>query len=350
VNKTDFPTLSGGIPVRNLTRRHSVPFATLCLALACAPGRSARAADREEPQADVLALKGLDPVALVGGRQVKGKDKFSASSDGFRYLFVDATNKAKFEQEPRRYGIQFNGHCAMMNEARALPDLFTVYKGRIYGFGSEGCRDAFQEEPERFVKPRQGEGGRRSVVIFIFEGMELLDFAGPADVFAGAGYQVSTVAATRDPVACAGLINLTPRYTFADCPRSDIIVVPGGSISTVAKDKRVTDWLARASGEAEVTLSVCTGAFVLARAGLLDGKEATTHWSAIKTLRTQYPKVTVRGDRRVVDNAKVVTSAGVSAGIDGALHLVDRLSGRIKASETARNLEYHWQVLAEGEK
>jgi putative intracellular protease/amidase/YHS domain-containing protein len=318
--------------------------------MACAPGLPARADDREGPQADVLALKGLDPVALVGGRQVEGKDQFSASSDGFRYLFVDATNKAKFEKEPRRYGIQFNGHCAMMTEARALPDLFIVYKERIYGFGSEGCRDAFQQEPERFAKPGQGEDGRRSVVILIFEGMELLDFAGPAEVFTGAGYQVSTVAATRDPVACAGLINLTPRYTCADCPRSDIIVVPGGSISAVAKDKRVTDWLARASGEAEMTLSVCTGAFVLARAGLLDGKEATTHWGAIKTLRTQYPKVTVRDDRRVVDNGKVVTSAGVSAGIDGALHLVDRLSGRAKASQTAHYMEYNWPVLAEGKK
>jgi transcriptional regulator GlxA family with amidase domain len=129
---------------------------------------------------------------------------------------------------------------------------------------------------------------------------------------------------------------------------SDIIVVPGWSISTVAKDKRVTDWLARASGEAEVTLSVCTGAFVLARAELLDGKEATTHWSAIETLRTQYPKVTVRDNQRVVDNGKIVTSAGVSAGIDGALHLVDRLSGRDKASETAHYMEYNWQVLAEG--
>jgi putative intracellular protease/amidase/YHS domain-containing protein len=345
---TDFSTFSGGIPMRNLTRRCSVPFATLCLALACAPGLPARADDREGPQADAPALEGLDPVALVGGRQVKGTDEFSVSSDGFRYLFVDATNKAKFEKEPRRYGIQFNGHCAVMKEARALPDLFTVYQGRIYGFGSEDCRDAFQKEPERFVKAGRGEERRRSVVILIFEGMELLDFAGPAEVFAGAGYEVSTVAATRDPVACAGLINLTPRYTCADCPRSDIIVVPGGSISTVAKDKRVNEWLARASGEAEVTLSVCTGAFVLARAGLLDGKEATTHWGAIETLRRQYPKVTVRADRRVVDNGKIVTSAGVSAGIDGALHLVDRLSGRVKASETARYMEYHWQVLAEG--
>jgi putative intracellular protease/amidase len=328
--------------MRNLTRRSSLPFATFCLALACPLGMYARADAAEGPQADVLALKGLDPVALVGGREVEGKDEFSASSDGLRYLFDGAANKAKFEKEPQRYGIQFNGRCAMMREARALPDLFTVYKERIYGFGSEGCRDAFRKDPERFSQPGPVENERRSAVILVFEGMELLDFAGPAEVFAGAGYEVSTVAATRDPVACAGLVHLTPRFTFADCPRSDIIVVPGGSVGAVAKDKRVTDWLSRASGEAEVTLSVCTGAFVLARAGLLDGLEATTHWGAIKTLRTQYPKVTVRDDRRVVDNGRIATSAGISAGIDGALHLVARLSGRAKASETAHNMEYHW--------
>jgi transcriptional regulator GlxA family with amidase domain len=137
---------------------------------------------------------------------------------------------------------------------------------------------------------------------------------------------------------------LKPRYTFADCPRSDVVVVPGGSIGSVAKDKRVTDWLVRASKEAEITLSICTGSFVLARAGLLDGKEATTHWSAIKTLRSQFPKTTVRDDKRVVDSGKVVTTAGVSAGIDGALHVVDRLSGRAKARETAHYMEYNWHV------
>ena len=172
--------------MRNLMRPRSVRFATLCLALACAPGLSAWATDSDEPRADVLALKGLDPVALVGGRQLQGKEEFSASSDGFRYRFVDATNKARFEKEPRRYGFQFDGHCAMMNDARVLPEIFTVYQGRIYGFGSEGCRAGFQKEPEKFVKPGKGEDGQRTVVILVFEGMELLDFAGPAEVFTGA--------------------------------------------------------------------------------------------------------------------------------------------------------------------
>jgi transcriptional regulator GlxA family with amidase domain len=180
--------------------------------------------------------------------------------------------------------------------------------------------------------------------------MELLDFAGPVEVFNSAGYHVHTVAATRDPINCFNIMTLKPDYTFADCPRVDIVVVPGGSVGHVAGDKRVTDWLVQASSTSDVTFSVCTGAFVLAKAGLLDGKEATTHWSGISALRKQYPKITVREDRRVVDNGKTVTAAGVSSGIDGALHLVDRLSGRSNATKAARYMEYPWQPLSEAKR
>jgi putative intracellular protease/amidase/YHS domain-containing protein len=292
-------------------------------------------ADESKP----VALKGLDPVLLVEGKEVKGRAELSITREKFRYLFADAANKAKFENDPRHYEIQFHGQCAMMRGAPAQPDLFTVYKGRIYAFGSEGCRESFRESPEQYVRPR-------TVAILIFEGMELLDFTGPAEVFLSAGFDVNTVAATRDTITCAGLVKLTPTYTIADCPRTDIIVVPGGS-RAVSKDKRVTDWVARAAQEAEATLSVCTGAFVLAQAGLLDGKEATTHHGAIEAMRKEFPKITVRADRRVVDNGKIVTSAGVSSGIDGALHLVERLLGRINAQQTARYMEYNWQPTSE---
>jgi putative intracellular protease/amidase len=272
---------------------------------------------------------------LVEGKEVKGQSDLAITHEAFRYLFASAANKARFEKDPQRYAIQFHGQCAMMLGAAAQPDLFTVYKGRIYAFGSEGCKEAFAERPEEYV-------GRRTVVILVFDGMELLDFAGPAEVFVSAGMQVHTVAATRDPVACAGLVTMTPHYTVADCPPANIIVIPGGR-RAVSRDKRVTDWVAKAAPKAEVTLSVCTGVFVLAEAGLLDGKEATTHHGAIAALRQQFPKVTVHADRRVVDNGKIVTAAGVSAGIDGALYLVDRLLGRAQASATARYMEYRWQ-------
>jgi putative intracellular protease/amidase/YHS domain-containing protein len=325
--------------MRRFPRQRAILFATIGLALACAAGLSGRlspgapAADPQAPQP--VALKGLDPVLLVEGKEAKGRAENSVSHEGLRYHFADAANKAKFEKDPERYAIQCHGQCPLMQGARARPDLFTVYKGRIYCFGCEGCREAFARQPEQYVH-------RRNVVILVFDGMELLDFAGPAEVFASAGFEVRTVAATRDAVTCAGLATLKPHYTVADCPRADVVVVPGGS-TAVSRDRRVTDWVVRASREAKATLSVCTGAFVLARAGLLDGKEATTHHGAIEALRTQFPKVTVRADRRVVDNGKVVTSAGVSAGIDGALHLVKRLSGRPAARAAARYMEYNWQ-------
>lgn len=326
-----------------------VCLAVTCLTLACGrfgwlelnPG----AAGAEE--APTVALKGLDPVLLAEGREAKGKTEFSASREGFQYLFLDAANKTKFEKDPERYAIQFHGRCAMMPEAaRAQPELFTVYKGRIYAFGSEGCLEAFQKEPEKYVHPSSAKTAL-SVSVLVFNGMELLDFTGPVEVFNSAGYHVSTVAAAGEPIALAGGITVKPDYTFADCPRTDIIVVPGGSVGRVSGDKRVLDWLLKASPQATATLSVCTGAFILAKAGLLDGKEATTHWSAISRMRKQYPKIIVRDDRRIVDNGKIVTAAGVSSGIDGALHLVDRLSGRSNATKAARYMEYPWQPISE---
>jgi putative intracellular protease/amidase/pimeloyl-ACP methyl ester carboxylesterase/YHS domain-containing protein len=325
--------------MRSHPRRRLIPFAVIGLALACAGGPAGRPASgspaAEPPAPEPVALRGLDPVLLVVGREVRGRADITLSREGLRYLFAGAASKSEFEKDPERYAVQFHGQCPLMQGARARPDLFTVYKGRIYCFGSEGCREAFVRQPERFLH-------RRSVVILVFDGMELLDFAGPAEVFTAAGYQVRTVAATRDPVTSAGLVTLKPNCTVADCPPADVIVIPGGS-TAVSQDKRVTDWVVRASREAKVTLSVCTGVFVLARAGLLDGKEATTHHGAVEALRARFPRVTVRPDRRVVDNGKVVTSAGVSSGIDGALHVVDRLSGRPAALDAARYMEYPWR-------
>jgi putative intracellular protease/amidase/YHS domain-containing protein len=293
------------------------------------------------PQTKAAALKGLDPVLLSEGKSVKGKADLSVTREGFRYVFADAANRAKFDKHPERYEIQFQGGCAMMPAVRGDADRFTVYKGKIYIFASEGCLAAFQAQPEDYVRPR------KNVAIFVFNGMEMLDFCGPAEIFSVAGrgraFQVYTVGATKEPINTLGLITVTPRYTFADCPAPDVLVIPGGSVSMVAKDGRVLDWLRQTSPKAEVTLSICTGAFTIANAGLLDGKEATTHWGAVDMLRKQFSKVTVHGDRRFVDNGKVVTSAGVSAGIDASLHVVARLLGRPAAQETARNIEYNWQ-------
>lgn len=187
----------------------------------------------------------------------------------------------------------------------------------------------------------------RNVAIFIHEGVELLDFAGPGEVFAaadrGRAFRVYTVAASKDPVTSQRFVKLTPEYTLSDCPKPDVIVLPGGATAVPLKDSKVIDWINSASEDAEVVQSVCTGAFLLAKAGLLDGKEATTHWESIERLRSAAPKAKVYADRRVVDNGKIVTAAGVSAGIDASLHVVGRLLGEQVAKDTARYMEYHWE-------
>src|SRR5262249_38869678 len=136
---------------------------------------------------------------------------------------------------------------------------------------------------------------KRNVAIVIYNQMELLDFAGPAEVFAaadgGRAYKVYTVAETDRPIKSQGFVTITPQYTIDNCPRPDILVIPGGNAGSVTKSQKMVDWVKEVSGNAEHVLSVCTGAFVLGRAGLLDGLEATTHHGAIPTFRRTYPKV-----------------------------------------------------------
>jgi transcriptional regulator GlxA family with amidase domain len=191
-------------------------------------------------------------------------------------------------------------------------------------------------------------GSRRNVAIVIFNQMELLDFAGPAEVFAaangGRAFKVYTVAETDKPIVSQGFVTITPQYTIANCPRPDILVIPGGNSTSVSKSQKMLDWVKEVSQDSERVLSVCTGAFVLAKAGLLDGLEATTHHGAIANLRRNHPKIKVRTDVRVVDNGKILTAAGVSAGIDGALHIVSKICGEKVAQKTAEYMEYTWHA------
>jgi len=190
----------------------------------------------------------------------------------------------------------------------------------------------------------------RTVGIYIFDNVEVLDFAGPYEVFtcasrvAGAEpLRVRTIGATRAPVrARAGLV-LHPEATFADCGPIDVLIVPGGVVSAELARPEVIAWIAGMAREAELTASVCTGALLLAAAGLLDGREATTHWEDVAELQSGWPQVKVRSDQRWVDCGEVVTSAGISAGIDMSLHLVERLASRSLAERTARQMDYAWQ-------
>jgi transcriptional regulator GlxA family with amidase domain len=193
--------------------------------------------------------------------------------------------------------------------------------------------------------PQPGKNHTRTVAVVLYPGVELLDFAGPCEVFhmAGERFRVVTVAHTADPILTHGSVTVTPARTIADCPRADLVIIPGGDAPQLTRDAAMMDWLKTATDGAEVTMSVCTGAFALAQLGELDGQKSTTHWSAITNLRTRYPKTTVVPDSRFVDNGRIVTTAGVSAGIDGALHVVARLAGDDIAWQAARGMEYVWE-------
>jgi transcriptional regulator GlxA family with amidase domain len=192
----------------------------------------------------------------------------------------------------------------------------------------------------------------KNVAIVIYEGIEILDFAGPAEVFAMASrmgsdrgrpaFKVYTVAASREPITSQGFVKITPEYTIDDAPAPDLLVIPGGSSDALIKSEKFMTWANGAVKDAEITLTVCTGAFVLADAGFLDGLRVTTFYNAIGRLREAAPKAIVEEGRRFVDSGAIITTAGVSAGIDGALHTVARLLGRNVADRTARYMQYAW--------
>jgi transcriptional regulator GlxA family with amidase domain len=192
----------------------------------------------------------------------------------------------------------------------------------------------------------------RSVGILIFDDVEVLDFAGPFEVFAsarpsdaGSGlerlFQPLIVAEEQRTITCRGGLLVQPHHTLADHPPLDIIVVPVGQGTRRERlNATVLDWIVAQDQRTTVTTSVCTGAFLLAERGLLDGLRATTHWGSIGWMREHYPAVRMVDDQRFVDEGHIVTSAGVSAGIDMALHLVARLHGEATAAATARSMEY----------
>jgi transcriptional regulator GlxA family with amidase domain len=182
-----------------------------------------------------------------------------------------------------------------------------------------------------------------NVAILLFEGVELLDFAGPAEVFGVAGegqsFQVFTVAESTDLLRVMGGVTVKPDYAVKDAPKADVLVVPGGSMRNLGASGRA--WLKKSAKDTEIVMSVCMGAFLLADAGLLDDIEATTHRWGIENLKKAAPKCKVVTERRFVDAGKVVTTAGVTAGIDGALHVVERLYGKEVARWTAEEwMEY----------
>ncbi|MFF2042699.1 DJ-1/PfpI family protein [Kitasatospora sp. NPDC058170] len=189
--------------------------------------------------------------------------------------------------------------------------------------------------------------------MLLFDEVEVLDMGGPFEVFSTAGrlartaddrplLRVLTVAASDRPVRARGGLRVVADHTLAEDPPFDVLVVPGGVTTAVESDRDVLDWLARRRQTSALTFGICTGAFLLAATGALDGRPATTHWEDQEELARRWPDIRVRTDVRWVDDGDLVTSAGISAGIDASLHIVGRLFGEDLARRTARQMEYRW--------
>jgi putative intracellular protease/amidase len=183
----------------------------------------------------------------------------------------------------------------------------------------------------------------RSVAILIFDGVQIIDYTGPYEVLGQAHFNVFTVSEKGTKITTSMGMSVNPAFSFATSPEPDILVLPGGEVDAVTANPRIVDWVRRKSATAQHVMSVCNGAFILAKAGLLDGLSATTFYGLIGELRASAPKVKVVTDQRFVDNGKIITSAGLSSGIDAALHLVEKIKGRGKAEALALHLEYDWR-------
>ena len=193
------------------------------------------------------------------------------------------------------------------------------------------------------------------VAILVFDDVEALDLGGPYEVFttavrmaqrlqpgAPAPFGVQCVARSLAPVRARAGLRVLPDADFTSATAPDVLIVPGGVVDAAAACADTRDWVTQAARGAQITASVCTGAFILAAAGVLTEGPATTHWEDIADLRAQFPTLDVRENVRWVDRGALVTSAGISAGIDMSLHLVTRLAGAALSERTARQMDTPW--------
>jgi len=195
-----------------------------------------------------------------------------------------------------------------------------------------------------------------TIGIYLFDGAEVLDFAGPFEVFSAAArvhgrqeppspppFVVVTVGHGPAPIVARGGLRVQPAFGMQDHPQLEVLIIPGGMIDAELERPEVEAWIRRTAASATISASISTGAFLLAQAGLLDGKRATTHWEDLEELQRLFPEVEVVDGERWVDQESVVTSAGISAGIDMSLHLVARLEGDELARLTALQMQYVWR-------
>jgi putative intracellular protease/amidase len=190
---------------------------------------------------------------------------------------------------------------------------------------------------------RPAQPPRKKVAILIFDGVQIIDYTGPFEVFGQAGFDVYTVSISTNKISTSMGMEVVPKYSLDQAPQADILVIPGGNVDRAQENPAIIKWIQGQSKDAEHVLSVCNGAFILAKTGLLDGLSATTFYGLIDNLVPVAPKTKIVRDQRYVDNGKIITTAGLSSGIDGSLYVISKVLGKGRAQMVALNMEYNWQ-------
>ena len=194
-----------------------------------------------------------------------------------------------------------------------------------------------------------------NVGIYLYNEVEVLDFAGPFEVFSTASrvnarrspesdnlFNVFTVAEEQHSVIARGGLQIIPKYSISGHPEINVLIIPGGIVIDELVKDHIVSWIQNSSKTADIIASVCTGAFLLAKAGLLKSKRAITHWEDIDDLISMFPDIKILKNVRWIDEGRIVTAAGISAGIDMSLHLISRAANNDLAIRTARQMEFDW--------
>lgn len=216
----------------------------------------------------------------------------------------------------------------------------------LVGLSLPACAQATKSA--QGAPPPQAKTAQRNLAILIFDGVQIIDYTGPYETFGhvynddAPAFNIYTVSEKTNAITTSMGMSVNPKYSFENAPKPDVLLIPGGDVRGQLENVNVLRWVQEKAKGAEIVLSVCNGAFILAKADLLDGLEATTTAGLIPRLREAAPKVKVVDDRRFVDNGKIITAAGLSSGIDGALHVIERLFGKGTAQMAALGMEYNW--------
>lgn len=250
---------------------------------------------------------------------------FAADGKNIRFLLADA-------------GIQFQGTLITAGEIEGTLDW--LGRKQLMRFKQKDILAEVKTDDHHMMTT-----DTMNVAILVFDGVDVLDWAGPMEVFANAHvFNAYTVAPLNKAYEGMGH-RIIPEYSFANMPDADILIIPGGSVASILHQQETIDWIKETSAKSAITMSVCNGVLILGGSSMLDGLQTTTHGAWMEWLTAMAAEQgfeAIRGPR-FVDNGKILTTAGVSSGIDGALHLVARLKGLKVAKMAARNMEYDWQ-------